>query len=359
MQLLSFGSVSHMTYEVTFHRTERLRALARWSEVGVLEQRKKLPIEQAFAERVARLTEVFFRPVSLHDSSSVKFHRQLSYLMDAFDALPERVDIAFDSTWKAFELASTDMNDGNITDRLKSLSGTLDVSLTNRLCSFFPVQSCEYLFKRLVPDVAMAKTKLANAKAKLDEAEDKIATAVGAAEMKAAKAWEKAAKVDVNAAKADAGIRIENRVTGLNDAKIVQLLEHLRATYGDDSSDSRRKGSLLLRKALRGDVLDLGPVSGFCLDASSRSGVLISLFLYTARNGRFHGESFSPFVSSDASIRTYTHPYFLFLASYYLLLSVWKVSCPQVLSCDTAGITASLEKNIDTAMKLFGRHWDK
>ncbi|EXF24221.1 hypothetical protein BG28_07655 [Nesterenkonia sp. AN1] len=302
-----------MAYDVTFHRTERLRALARWSEVGVLEQREKLPIEQAFADRVARSSRAFFRPVPLRDSDSVKFHRQLSYLIDAFDALPERVDIAFDSTWKAFELASTEMANGNITDRLKLLAEAIDVSVTNQLCASFPVQSCEYLFKRLVSD----------------------------------------------AAKPEADVRVANRVKGLDDARINQLLEHLRATYGDDSADSRRKGALLLRKALRGDVLDLGPVSGFSLGALSRSRVLISLLLYTARNDRFHGESFSPFLSSAASLRTYTHPYFLFLASYYLLLCVWKVSCSEVLSCDAAGMSASLEENINTATGLFGRHWEK
>lgn len=302
-----------MSYDVTFHRTERLRALERWSEVGVLEQRERLPIEKAFSVRIARLSEVFFRPVPVRDSDSVKFHRQLSYLIDAFDALPERVDIAFDSTWKAFELASTDAAAGNITDRIRQLAGTLDVSVTNQLCASFPVQSCEYLFKRLVSDVLAA----------------------------------------------GADVRLENRVKGLNDAKIDQLLEHLRATYCDDSADSRRKGALLLRKALRGDILVLGSVSGFSLDALSRSRVLISLFLYTTRNDRFHGESFSPFVSSAASLRTYTHPYFSFIASYYLLLCVWENSCSEVLTCDTAGISSSLEENLITAREIFGRHWEK
>jgi hypothetical protein len=302
-----------MTYDLTFHRTERLRALTRWSEVGVLEQRARLPIEQAFTDRIARSSEIFFRPVPLHDFNSVKFHRQLSYLIDAFDALPERVDIAFDSTWKAFELASTDFAVGNITDRLKSLASSVDMSVTNRLCASFPVQSCEYLFKRLVSD------------------------AIGPG----------------------ADVRLVNRVNGLQDAGIEQLLTHLRATYGDGTADSRRKGALLLRKALRGDVLDLGLVSGYQLDDLSRARILISLFLYTTRNDRFHGESFSPFVSSAASLRTYTHPYFSFLASYYLLLCVWEGNSSEVLSCDADGINSSLGENLNTAAMVFGRHWER
>lgn len=302
-----------MAYDVTFHRTERLRAVERWSEVGVLEQREKLPIEQAFADRVAGSSSVFFRPISLRDFNSVDFHRQLSYLIDAFDALPGRVDVAFDSAWKAFESASIGAVAGNITDRLKSLAGSIDEAVADRLCMSFPVQSCEYLFKRLVSDT------LAN----------------------------------------QADVRLTNRINGLNDGKIHQLLSFLGAAYSDGSADSRRKGALLLRRALRGDVLQLGRISGFSLDVQSRSKVLISLYLYTARNDRFHGESFSPFVSSAASLRTYTHPYFAFLASYYLLLCVWLNTCPQVLPCDAAGISSSLDDNLKSATEFFGRHWER
>jgi hypothetical protein len=305
-----------VVYDPTFHRLERLRAVERWSEVGVLERREQLPIERAFADRVARSSGVFFKPVSLRDSSSVEFHRQLSYLIDAFDALPERVDIAFDSTWKAFDSASSYQGSVNMTERLKLLAPSIDATVANRLSANFPVQSCEYLFKRLVSDVVASPT------------DDRV-------------------------------VRIMNRIAGLNDGKIVQLLSFLRTSYGDASADSRRKGTLLLRRALRGDVLQLGAVAGFGLDVRSRSRVLLSLYLYTARNDRFHGESFSPFVSSAASLRTYTHSYFSFLASYYLLLCVWLDRCPDVLSCDAAGLAGSLDANLKSAIELFGRHWEK
>lgn len=305
-----------MAYDATFHRMERLRAVERWSEVGVLERREKLPVERAFADRVAQSSGVFFKPLFLCDSSSVNFHRQLSYLIDALDALPERVDIAFDSTWKAFESASSDLVPGNITDRLKSSAPLIDATVANRLCANFPVQSCEYLFKRLVSDVVAKPT-------------------------------------DIRV------IRVMNRIDGLSDGSIAQLLAFLRANYVDGSADTRRKGAFLLRNALQGDVLQLGQVSDFRLSVLSRLKVLMSLFLYTARNDRFHGESFSPFVSSAASLRTYTHPYFSFIASYYLLLCVWHSSSPEVLPGGVTSVRGSLDENLKSALGLFGRHWER
>lgn len=293
---------------------ERLRALARWSEVGVLESRAKLPIETQFSDRVNRMSEVFFRPVPLLDLDSVEFHRQLSYLVDAFDALPDRVDIAFDSTWKAFEVASTSaVGVNNITEALKLMPRSIDIAVTDRLCASIPVQSCEYLFKKIV--------------AAADDPETHR--------------------------------RFRSRVVGLNDDTINQLVLHLSSTYGQESLESMRNGALLLRRALRGESLRLGADHDFHMSGLSRSRFLMSVFLYTARNDRIHGESFSPFVSSAASLRTYTHPYFAFLSSYYLLLCVWRETTPEVLPGGAVGIGSSLEENLKLAVELFARHWKK
>lgn len=279
----------------------------------MLERRSQLPIEKAFADRVAERSTTFFKPVNTNDVDSVTFHRELSYLIDAFDSLPWRVDIAFDSTWKAFELETKEVSNGNATDRLKATAAILDSEIVERLCESFPVQSCEYLFARTVTDV-------------VDETADNGLT---------------------------------NRMLYSTDSTIRQLLDHLKGAYGDGEFDSRRKGALLLRRALRGDTLTLGGVGDFRLDTTSRARILISLFLYTTRNERFHGASFSPFLSSAASLRTYTHPFFAFLASYYLLLAVWLEKRPEALGVDQVGLLRSLEENLKTSNDVFGGHWEK
>lgn len=302
-----------MLYDATYHRTQRLRAMARWADVGVLERRSQLPVEQAFADRVTQNSETFFKPVAINDLDSVAFHREVSYLVDAFDSLPWRVDIAFDSTWKAFELETKEAYGGNVTERLKEVVGEVNPMIVDRLCDSFPVQSCEYLFKRLVSDFS----------------EDTI----------------------------ERGLK--NRLLYSTDDQTRLLLDHLQMTYGRGSAESRRKGALLLRRALRGETLVLGGVAGFRLETTSRARVLVSLFLYTTRNERFHGTSFSPFVSSAASLRTYTHPFFAFLASYYLLLSLWLERRPGAIRADLDALLVSLDDNLITARGIFGTHWNK
>lgn len=297
-------------------RQARLDAMTRWAQVGVLEPRKKLPVEEDFDARVQASNGTFFRPIELRDHESVTFHRQVSYLVDAFDALPGRPDIAFDSTWKALELASSELcvEDKNITERLKVLAESVDPKIVDRLCARIPVQSCEYLFKRVMASVQ------ADA-----EGQDR---------------------------------RLKSRINGLGDPQIDVLIDHMRVRYSDGSAPSRRNGSLLLRRALRAEVLDLESESQFALSDGSRARVLISILLYTARNDRFHGESFSPFLSSLAKQRTYTHPLYTFLATYYLLVDVWLTVSPHVLAVDLDGILASLEENLTTATELFGSNWN-
>lgn len=302
-----------MQYDATYHRSRRLLAMARWAQVGVLERRSQLPVEQAFADRVEQKADVFFKPVAINDVDSIAFHREVSYLIDAFDSLPWRVDIAFDSTWKAFELETSEAYGGNATDRLKKTAGDVESKVIERLCSKIPVQSCEYLFKRLVSDA-------------LD---------------------------------GSIGHGLSKRILHSTDDKIRMLLDHLRVAYGSGSAESRRKGSMLLRRAMQGDMLTLGDVTEFRLDTTSRARILISLFLYTTRNERFHGASFSPFVSSAASLRTYTHPYFAFLSSYYLLLSLWMEKRPPAMGVELDGLIGSLDDNFKMAFEIFGRHWDK
>lgn len=302
-----------MIYNASYHRNQRLEALARWADVGVLEKRSLLPIEMAFATRVAQHSATFFRPLVLNDIESVSFHREISYLIDAFDSLPSRVDIAFDSTWKAFELETKSVSNGNATDRLRLTAEVISPDVIDLLCANVPVQSCEYLFARLVTDVV----------------EETVENG------------------------------LKNRLIHSTDEPIRALLDHLRLEFGGGDSARRRQGTLLLRRALRGEVVKLGAIEEFRLESTSKARILISLFLYTTRNERFHGSSFSPFISSAASLRTYTHPYFAFLSSYYLLLGVWLVHSPQALDVGSGGVEGSIRENFTRAKDIFGRHWDK
>lgn len=309
--------MSSNKHNATTERKARLEAIAQWAKIGVLKPRKLFSIEEIFMERVKAKTATFFKPIQIGELNSVEFNRQLSYLIDAFDSLPGRVDIAFDSAWKAFELETREFAPRqNITDRLRTIVEAVDKDVIDLICLNFPVQSCEYLYKRLISDV-------------MDKS--------------------------VNHG-------LKNRINySKNNQRICQLLEHLELLYKKGSSAARRNGALLIRRALEGERLKLANGSGVTsvtLDSNSKAQILISLFLYTARNERVHGSTFSPFISSAASLRTYTHPYFAFLATYYLLISLWKAKHPQVLILNQGSVITSLKDNIETARKILGSNWN-
>jgi hypothetical protein len=93
------------SYRPKFHREARFEAISEWSRQGVLVKRKPLPIEEQFLARVREHGGDFFIPLELKYSNNLEFNRQVAYIVDAYDALPSRVDIAFDSTWKALDSA--------------------------------------------------------------------------------------------------------------------------------------------------------------------------------------------------------------------------------------------------------------
>ena len=300
--------------KANYHRSKRMSALDKWAQHGVLEQRDRMPIESDFVERVTKNTRVFFRPSHLKCLESVSFQRELSYLVDAFDFLPERVDIAFDFVWKAFELETKKCVRGSTAARLQAIAPLVNRKVIARLCHSMPVQACEFLFKRLVSD------ELSN--------------------------------------KADPGLR--KRIELIKDNNLEVLLEHMRTTYGSPSdNDLRRKGAMFLKRVMNGETMELNGYPRLNADSSLRAHILISLYLYTARNGRVHGDSFSPFLSSKAKIRTYTHPYFAFLSTYYLLLCAWQQRKEQVVINGDREILKSLDDNLECAIRVFGSHWNK
>jgi hypothetical protein len=145
------------------------------------------------------------------------------------------------------------------------------------------------------------------------------------------------------------------RLFNLRMSEIDHLLDHLYRRYAlqQNTLDGYRKGAMFLRLAISGKSVDCGDGTSITLDSSARTSLLVSGLLYTARNERVHGESFSPFVSSAATMKTYCHPYYLFLASYVLLCSYWRHA--NILSREK--VLENVESNFSAARQLFGGHW--
>ncbi|MFH8567181.1 hypothetical protein [Streptomyces sp. NPDC017993] len=314
-----------MMRDRSYHRYERIRIIEEWSRTGVLAERRRLPIEEQFRERLDGTGARLFMPVSLTYSDDSWYNTQISYLLEAYDALPNRPDIAFDSTWKVFESTATRtarMRSGSahkITQSLTYLSEhvALDGAVLDSLLGDLPSQTCEYLFKKII----------------------------------------------THAADGD-GQRVRGRLTGVNDrkdatgARIKDFLTLVEGKYLVPADvDANRKGAMLLRRALAGETLSIEGVE-VTLPEKARLRILMSGLLYTARNERYHGEAFSPFYSSAATLRTYTHPHYLFLSTYALVHLMWSRSGESFGPSEKA-VERNVIDNFGEAKKLYGRHWTR
>ena len=90
------------------------------------------------------------------NSDSVAYHREVSLLIDAFDAFPQRVDLAFDSTWRAFEAGLHDLRDAgdqNTTVALAAYARGLGQGEPGAMSSAIeslPQQALEFLVTRWI-----------------------------------------------------------------------------------------------------------------------------------------------------------------------------------------------------------------
>ncbi|WEV42487.1 hypothetical protein OZX57_03345 [Bifidobacterium sp. ESL0682] len=138
------------------HR-QRFAVIKQWSISGIERPRESFYVEEEFKQRLRENDcDTFFKPVQLNDSEDMHYNLEVSYLIDAFDELPHRVDLAFDSAWKALESAlSFNYSSGNTTENLNQFVNEdfLESNdICDLLCKNIPIQSCEYLYNRLIED---------------------------------------------------------------------------------------------------------------------------------------------------------------------------------------------------------------
>ncbi|MEW2547005.1 hypothetical protein AB0910_14700 [Streptomyces sp. NPDC047002] len=305
-------------------RHERIDIITAWSRSGVLAERPRLPIEEQFAERVTRMGSRFFVPLPPAYSDDLRYNTQVSFLLEALDALPRRPDIAFDSVWKVLErtavatyLPAPQVNRRpNVMDALKILSADPRMSgpVTEALLANVPSQTCGYLFKRLITREPEESSR---------EVHRRLSSGYGAGDPL--------------------------------PAEIDTFRTLVEGQYAAPDADTARRGAFLLRRALAGENLDIDGTR-VALSPPARLRVLLCGILYTARNERYHGESFSPFYSSAASIRTYTHPHYLFLAAYALVHLAWAHgNAPYAPT--PAAVHDNTALNLHEARTLYARHW--
>lgn len=299
-------------YAPKHQRSLRLQAVAAWADAGLGSPRASFPIERAFADRLSQRAGPAFRPLALADSESVPYHREVSLLIDAFDAFPGRVDLSFDSTWRAFEAALHDLRgpeSHNTTVELTRFTRSLRADEAQSMdvaIAALPQQALEFLIAQWV-DGPEDGNKLAR--------------------------------------------RLANAGTHLS-----HLRGLLRDHYDLLDLQDRRKAARLLLLAMRGETVDLRGAR-LELTANDRVLVLVSGLLFGLRNVRAHGAVPSPFTSSAASLRTFTLPYYAFVITYYLYMTTAFRRGHLGSHVTSAELSANLLENLAAARDVMGRHW--
>lgn len=254
---------------------------------------QRFAAEIQFERRCNNLSAPLFVPIALSRDLDKKGHISLSYILDALDSLPRRPDHAFDWTWKAFEhLVKHGATQGlNITEALRSYATpVLDEIMSadkdaasgfNALVQNIPMQTARFLLKKVVTQGPYVLPSTSFAKRML------YANGNGA----------------------------------IQSSAIQALLDKL-FSYDYSNPKDRRNGASLIRRAVSRQPLTY-PLGTFTLSQADVIFLMLSGLGYTFRNDRTHANSISPFASSKARIKTYSHCWFSFLVMYYLLSMLW------------------------------------
>ncbi|HOX83143.1 MAG TPA: hypothetical protein PLS08_08930, partial [Chryseolinea sp.] len=136
--------------------------------------RNQFDIEKIYSRNLQELNiKEGFRPVKFEYSNEKYFQRSVAYILDSLDFLPNRPDLSFDFIWRAIDFLSRQIvseqnlsinNDKEIlkacienvwADYFNNNLRTKAAMLT--LIQNIPVQSCEYLFKRIYNEYDSSK----------------------------------------------------------------------------------------------------------------------------------------------------------------------------------------------------------
>lgn len=301
------------------------------------------PIELDFLRRIKEKLSNnafnIFTPLAYPYELDKDYHIYISYFIESLDVLPLKMDLAFDFSWKGLEFymgKAYELHKGqrttNVSDLIKYSKSNywFDVISNNQnikdgiesFLRLMPSQSYEYLGKRMLDNYSIA-TPRANP----------LYTRIA-------------------------------MTNGNTDVKIDGLIKDLFTKYGNlTNGDDTRKVGRILFKLVNGDNIDLPDSlnntqnNNYSLDLKEKIDLVVNGLLYTYRNERFHGNTFSPFKSSKASLQTYSHAQYLFFWSYFLV-NITKLYLNNI-NISIQEVADNISVNIYSYEKLYGRHLKK
>tara|TARA_R110002050_G_scaffold264951_3_gene405927 strand:- start:1677 stop:2690 length:1014 start_codon:yes stop_codon:yes gene_type:complete len=301
------------------------------------------PIELDFLNRIQKnLTDnelKLFKPLVYPYELDKDYHIYISYFIESLDVLPLKMDLAFDFSWKGLEFymgkayeKHKGQSNTNVSDLIKySKVNYWDDIISNNqnvkdcienFLKLMPSQSYEYLAKRMLDNYSITTPKANPLYTRLAMTNGNI------------------------------------------DVKIDELLKDLYTKYGNlTNGDETRKVGRIIFKLLNGDNVVLpkstnsAQNNSYSLVLNEKIDLVVNGLLYTYRNERFHGNTFSPFKSSKASLQTYSHAHYLFLWSYFLV-NITKLYLNNI-NISIQEVIDNISENTSSFKKLYGRHLKK
>lgn len=301
------------------------------------------PIEFDFLKRIKEKLSnnklKLFAPLKYPYELDKDYHIYISYLIESLDVLPLKMDLAFDFSWKGLEFymgKAYELHKGqkctNVSDLIKYSKSNywFDVISNNQdikdsvesFLELMPSQSYEYLAKRMLDNYSITNPKANPLYTRLAMSNGNL------------------------------------------DIKLDNLLKDLYTKYGNltNGEDTRKVGRILY-KLLNGqninleDSLNSIQINTYCFDLKEKIDLVVNGLLYTYRNERFHGNTFSPFKSSKASLQTYSHAQYLFFWTYFLV-NITKLYLNNI-NISIQEVCENMTTNIESFKKLYGRHLKK
>lgn len=270
------------------------------------------------------------------DDNDEDFNAVVGYILDGLDSLPRRPDAAFDCLYRAIDRnlglfskpGSSYMH--NLVDEFFSKHHNEWITITNILIEHVPQQTADYAANRIL-DCHIDSNPPHTDKMKL-----RARRSLGSVRYK-----EFCEKYLVENPQIPGGFFDLEYRQRRNAGRLMRYL-------------FRQTTPLITKTGVVScipTVLDLSNPDNLLLPKVKLSS-LLEILIATYRHERFHGQTFTPFRSSKASLKTYAHAYYILMVTYIIILGILHHLGKGGLTITSIIDTA--QKNMDNLRSFFG-----
>jgi hypothetical protein len=287
--------------------------------------------ERAFVQRLAakNVQQIFVTARLAADDADEPFNAAVSHILDCLDSLPRRPDTAYDSLYKVIDQnllssagssrmrASVDALFAKHPDQWGVISTVIASHLPQQTADYAAARILDCYIKENPPHTDQLKQRAVRSmgRQRYDQFRDKF----------------------LLGSPGSYSLPYANR---RNAGRLMRLLFKQTQPLPPRASASGQA------------LLDLSSPANL-LTPHMKLHMIMDICLATYRHERFHGEAFSPFRSSKATLKTYAHAYYLLSCAYIVILGLLELK-------NKGGFNiAAVEDVARRAMEAFAKFFDE